>query len=200
MWRPVRWLPFAGSTDSISMMRLLSLALVAAVLVPAAAAQQKLGFVDSSVILAQMPEFQTAQQELERLTQQWQSEVTALSTEADEMADQYAAREILYTDEERVAQQELIAAKRTERDALRNRYFGPQGELFREQQTRLRPAQERLLAAIEVVATDGEYDFVFDRAGDYLFLFTRPRHNLTELVLEELGIGLGAAGLSGTSR
>ena len=41
------------------------------------------------------------------------------------------------------------------RDALRNRYFGPQGELFREQQTRLRPAQERLLAAIEVVATDG---------------------------------------------
>ena len=41
---------------------------------------------------------------------------------------------------------------------------------------------------------------MFDRSGDYLFLFTRPRHNLTDLVLEELGIGLGATGLSGSSR
>lgn len=180
-------------------MRLLVLALAAA-LVPTAAAQQKLGFVDSSTILTQMPEFQTAQQELDRLTQQWQGEVTALTTEADEMADQYAAREILYTDEERGQQQALIAAKRTERDALRMRYFGPEGELFREQQNRLRPAQERLLAAIEAVAADGEYDFVFDRSGDYLFLYTRPRHNLTDLVLEELGIGLGASGLPGSSR
>jgi outer membrane protein len=64
----------------------------------------------------------------------------------------------------------------------------------------MRPAQERLLAAIEVVAEEGDYDYIFDRAGEYLFLYTRPRNNVTDLVLEELGIGLGAAGLSGTSR
>lgn len=181
------------------MTRLL-VALLVAVAAPTALAQQKLGYVDSSEILAQMPEFQSAQQELDRLTQQWQGEVTALATEADRMADQFAAREILYTDDERTAQQALIEAKRSERDALRSRYFGPQGELFREQQARLRPAQERLLAAIEAVADDGEYDYVFDRSGDYVFLFTRSRYDLTPLVLEELGIGLGAAGAAGASR
>ncbi len=167
---------------------------------PAALAQQTIGFIDSSTILPQMPEFQSAQQELDRLTQQWQAEVQAVALEAEQMADRFAAREILYTDDEREAQLEAIEAKREERDALRSRYFGPQGELFREQQTQMRPAQERLLAAIEVVAEEGDYDYIFDRAGEYLFLYTRPRNNVTDLVLEELGIGLGAAGLSGTSR
>ena len=170
---------------------LTALALLA--LAAPAGAQQKVGFIDSEQVLPQMPEFQTAQQELDRLGSQWQAEVAALEREADAMADEFAAREILYTDDERRTQLGAIEAKRSERDALRTRYFGPEGELFREQQTRLRPAQERLLAAIDAVATDGEYDYVFDRSGDYLFLYTRPRHNLTELVKEELGIGVGVA-------
>ena len=179
-------------------MRLL-VALLVVLAAPAALAQQKIGYVDSSAILDQMPEYQSAQQELERLAQQWQGEVTALAAEADRMADQFAAREILYTDAERRVQLDAIQAKRAERDALRTRYFGPEGELFREQQTRFRPAQERLLAAVEAVADDGEFDYVFDRSGDYVFLYTRPRHNLTELVKEELGIGVGAS-TAGTGR
>ena len=171
------------------------LALALALLAPSvgAQAQQKVGFVDSEPILAQMPEFRTAQQELDRLVAQWQGEVDALAREAERMADDFAAREILYTDDERRVQAEAIDAKRAERDALRTRYFGPQGELFREQQARLRPAQERLLAAVEAVADAGDYDYVFDRSGDYLFLFARPRYNLTDLVIDELGLGAGAA-------
>lgn len=178
------------------------LALLAAALLAAApaAAQQTIGYIDSPAILERMPEFQTAQQELDRLTTQWQAEVAALDREADALADQFAAREILYTEAERTEALAAIEAKRNERDALRTRYFGPEGELFREQQSRLRPAQERLLAAIEVVAEDGGYDYVFDRAGDYVFLYTRPRHDLTDRVLEELGVGLGAAGTTGASR
>ena len=171
---------------------LTALALAAVGAAPASA-QQKIGFVDSEQILPQMPEFQTAQQELDRLAAQWQGEVAALQTEAEALADEFAAREILYTDDERRTQLAAIEAKRGEHDALRTRYFGPEGELFREQQSRLRPAQERLLAAIDAVAEDGEYDYVFDRSGDYLFLYTRPRYNLTELVTEELGIGVGVA-------
>ena len=181
-------------------MRALSLVLVAVTLAAGASAQQKIGYVDSERILGQMPEFQSAQQEVDRLAGVWQAEVAALGREAEQMADEFAAREILFTDEERARQLEAVEAKRTERDNLRTRYFGPQGELFREQQTRLRPAQERLLAAVETVATDGEFDYVFDRAGDYLFLYTRPRHDLTDLVLDELGVGVGAGGPSGLGR
>ncbi|MEM1114889.1 MAG: OmpH family outer membrane protein [Bacteroidota bacterium] len=162
-----------------------------------ASAQQKLGYIDSEAILNQMPEFQSVQQEIDRLVTQWEGEVAALRTEADQMADAFAAREILFTDDERERQRAALRAKRQEHDALRRRYFGPEGELFREQQTRLRPVQERLLAAVEAVAQDGEYDYVFDRSGDYVFLYTRPRHNLTDLVLDELGVRVGVGSSAG---
>ena len=179
-------------------MRALPLLAVLAVFaaVPAAA-QQKIGFVDSDVILERMPEYRTAQQEIDRLAAQWEVEVAGVRDEADQMADAFAAREILYTDEERARQVQALTAKRQEHDALRRRYFGPEGELFREQQTRLRPIQERLLVAIENVAEDGDYDYVFDRSGDYVFLFARSRNNLTDLVMDELGIGVGVAGQAG---
>ena len=162
-----------------------------------ATAQQKLGYIDSEAILEQMPEYRSVQQEIDRLVSQWEAEVDALRAEADQMADAFAAREILFTDEERERQVAALTAKRQEHDALRRRYFGPEGELFREQRTRLRPVQERLLAAVETVATDGEYDYVFDRSGDYVFLYTRPRNNLTDLVLDELGVRVGTAGSVG---
>ncbi len=175
---------------------LLAVALAALAAVPAAA-QQKVGFIDSDVILERMPEYRTATQEIDRLVSQWESEVDAVGAEAEEMSAEFAAREILYTDEERARALEALAAKRQEHDALRRRYFGPDGELFREQQTRLRPIQERLLVAVEAVAEADEYDYVFDRSGDYVFLFARPRFNLNDLVMDELGIGVGVAGQAG---
>lgn len=176
---------------------LVGLVLAALALAPAAAAQQRVGHVDSAVILEQMPEFQSAQQEVDRLGERYQAEVDAAAREADEADAEFAAREILYTDEERERALAALADRRQAVEALRRRYFGPEGELFREQQQLLRPAQERLLAAVEAVAGEGDYDYVFDRDGDYLFLFAEPDNNLTDRVLDELGVGVGAAGSPG---
>lgn len=173
-------------------MRALALVALVFAAAPFAAAQQKIGFIDSNRVLERLPDYQTVQQDIERTAQQWQAEVTTLDQEVETMETDYAARELLYTPEEAERRRGEITAKRQERDALRRRYFGPEGELFREQQNRLRPVQERVLAAVEAVATDGDYDYVFDRAGDFVFLYTRSRYDLTDLVLDELGVGVGA--------
>lgn len=173
-------------------MRTLALLALVVGLAPLAAAQQKIGFVDSNRILERLPDYQTVQQDVERLGQQWQAEVATLDAEVEGMERDFAARVLLYTADESERRRGEIEARRQERDALRRRYFGPEGELFREQQNRLRPVQERILAAVETIAAEGDYDFVFDRAGDFLFLYAQPRHDLTDLVMDELGIGVGA--------
>lgn len=178
-------------------MRTLAALAIVLALAPSALAQQRIGHIDSSVILDQMPEFQSAQQEVDRLGARYQSEVDEAARVADEAEAEFSAREILYTDEERERALAAVAERRQAVDALRRRYFGPDGELFREQQSLLRPAQERLLAAVEAVAADADYDYVFDRDGDYLFLFADPAGNLTDRVLDELGIGVGVAGQPG---
>ena len=183
------------------MVRALVLALLAAGLATSASAQQKLGFVDSDLVLQRLPEFKTVSQDLDRLASQWQRELERLDGEAEALRAEFGARELLYTDAERARKLKEISDKVVEREALRTRYFAPEnGELFREQQNRLRPVQERVLEAIEAVAQDGGYDFVFDRTGDLVFLYTQPRHDLTQLVLDELGVGVGINGSAGSSR
>ena len=169
------------------MMRFLSL--LAAVLLAAApaSAQQRIAHVDTEAVMQRLPEFQSAQQEVNRLTSQYQAEVDALIREAEALEQEYAARELLYTDQERETKQNEITAKRSEADALRRRYFGPQGELVRQQQSTLRPIQERVLDAVETVADEAGYDYVFDRAGEIVFLYAKSQHDLTERVLDSLG-------------
>ncbi len=153
-----------------------------------ALAQQKLGYVDSQAILQALPEYQSVRQEVDRMATTWQNELTAMTREIEGMERDYAARELLYTAEERTTRQGEIAARRTEMEQYRRRKFGPDGELFREEQTRMRPVQQRVLEAVETVAEELDYGFVFDRGGDIVFLYARPADNLTDRVLEELGV------------
>ena len=170
-------------------MRLAAFALLA-VCAAAAPAAQKVGYVDSEEILRQLTDYQTAQQEVDRLAQQWQSELTRMATEIEEAESDFAARELLYTDEERTGARQAIAQQRRERDLYRDKHFGPDGDLFREQQQRMRPVQERVLEAVETVAEEDGYEYVFDRAGEFLFLYAAPKHNLSDRVLDELGVAI----------
>lgn len=151
-------------------------------------AQQRIGYVDSEYILGRTPEYTTIQQQLDRMAQEWQQDLEERQDEVDEMFREYQARELLYTNEERQRKREEIMRLEEEVERLRMQYFGPEGDLFTQQERLMRPIQERVLAAIEEVATRENYDYVFDKGGDYLFMFAREQFDLSDEVLGELGI------------
>lgn len=151
-------------------------------------AQQKIGYVDSQYILEQMPEYATVQQKLDRLEQQWEQELKQMRQEIDKMFQEYQARELLYTEAERRRKREEIMREEEALRAFRRNHFGPEGELYRQQQQLMRPIQEKILEAIEEVAQREGYDYIFDKSGDFLFLFAREEHNISDLVLEELNV------------
>lgn len=153
-----------------------------------AVAQQKIAYVDSEYILEKIPEVATINQKIDRMAQDWQSELDTRRREIDEMFREYQSRELLYTNEERQRKRDAIVQAEEEVERLRVKYFGPEGDLFREQDQQMRPVQERVLAAIEAIATKDNYDYVFDVSGDFLFLYKRDQHDLSNQVLEELGI------------
>ncbi len=173
---------------AVSPRTFLAAAPLALLLAAPAALAQRVGYVDSQVILPQLPEFQSARQEVDRLAAGWQAELNAMDREVEALEQEFQARELLYTADERTQKAEEIQTRREEMALFRRRHFGPEGELFREEQQRMRPVQERVLVAVEAVAEEAGYDFVFDRGGDVVFLYARPALNLTDLVLLELGI------------
>ena len=170
-------------TKSGLMLAVLTLALC----IPAQA-QQRIAFIDSDEILNRIPEYATIQQQIDLLAAEWEEELEEKRGSVDEMFQEYQSRELLYTNEERRKKREEIMREEEEIERLRMRYFGPEGELFTEQDKLMRPLQERILEAVEEVATSEGYDYVFDRSGDYLFLYAREQNDIGEKVLEELGI------------
>ena len=153
-------------------------------------AQQKIGYVDSDYILNLVPEFATIQQNVDRQAQEWETEIENAQQRVDDMFREYQARELLYTNEERKRKRDEIVQAEEESERLRMRYFGPEGELFVQQDNLMRPLQERLMRAIEKVAAEEGYDYIFDKSGEFLFLFARDQYDLSDRVLEELGIDL----------
>lgn len=155
-----------------------------------AAAQQKIGYIDSEYVLNQLPEYATVQQKLDRLEEQWQTDIQEARSRVDTLQQEFEARELLYTEEERQRKRDAIQEARDRVQTLRQRYFGPDGELYARQKELMRPIQERVLAAVEEVATAEGYDYVFDRSGDFLFMFAREQHNVSDAVLREMGINV----------
>jgi outer membrane protein len=68
----------------------------------------------------------------------------------------------------------------------RNQKFGPNGELFQKQNEIMKPVQDKVFNAIQKVAADNGYDYILDKSGDALLLFSNDKYDLTDKVLAAL--------------
>jgi len=181
-----------GRCSAGSVQRLCRLAVIAtalcALLGAEAHAQQKIGYIDSQAILEELPEYASVEQKLDQLENEWRAEIEAQEEKVQALRDEYRAWELLYTDEERRQKRAAIQKARKQVDQLRQRYFGPDGQLYTRQQELMRPIQERILNATEEVATEEGYDYVLDKSEKVLFMYARDDHNLNSRVLRALGI------------
>lgn len=152
------------------------------------AQDQRIGFIDSDIIMQNMPEYSGIEQRLNLLSDNWQNDIREMESEIEELERDFEAREILFTDEVRQQRLTEIENLKQQRDRFVEDKFGPRGEYFRTQQDLLEPIQRQIFDALTRVATRNNYDFVFDRAQETRFLFTRQEWNLTERVMLEMGL------------
>jgi len=162
--------------------------LVAATVENTTAQEQKFGFIDSDVILENMPEYSGIEQRLELLSEGWRDEIREIEEEIENLEEDFEAREILFTDEVRQQRLNEIENLRQERDRLVEEKFGPEGEYFTTQESLLEPIQRQIFEALNEVARRQGFDFVFDRAQETRYLFVREEWNLTEDVMLEMGM------------
>ena len=150
---------------------------------------QKFGWVDSEFIMAKMPEYAKAQQELNLLSDTWQKEIEAQQKDLDKLHRNYQNEEVVLTEAMKKKRQDEILLKEQELKAYRNKQFGYEGQLFKKRQELNKPVQDKVFEAVEKVAKKKTLAVVFDKSGDLTMLYTNPAHDYTEFVLEELGLG-----------
>jgi outer membrane protein len=158
-----------------------------------AAQDQKIGYVNTDQILAQMSEYQGIQEQLSTLSSEWNIQLEKMEQEIEQLKEDFEAKEILYTEELKKKKQQEIQNKVQQRQRYLDEKFGAEGEYFQKQKELLKPIQRKVFEAINKVANEQDFDFVFDRAQNSSMLFGEQDWNLNEEVLQELGITLNEA-------
>ena len=80
-----------------------------------------------------------------------------------------------------------MVAKEKEVTELRQKYFGPEGELGKKRNSLLKPIQDDIYNAVKKVAQERGLQAVFDRASASDIIFASPQIDISNDVLSKLG-------------
>jgi outer membrane protein len=148
---------------------------------------QKYAFVDSEYIRNNIPAFTAAQEQLDKLSKQWEKEVADGYANVEQMYKSYQNESVLLSQDMKTKREEAIIAKEKEMKTLQNKYFGMEGDLFKKREELVKPIQDEILKAIKEIAVDGSYAVIFDTASGGNILFANPKFDISDQVLEKLG-------------
>lgn len=168
-------------------MKKLFIVLIAVIGSCTAAMAQKFALVDMEYVLSNIAAYEVANNQLEQLSQRWQKEVENVSREAETMYGNYKSQMPFLTDDQKKKQEEAIVAKEKEAVELRNKYFGPEGELYKKRQSLMKPIQDEVYEAVKKVSEEKGYMCIFDRASSADIIFASPRIDISNDVLSKLG-------------
>lgn len=164
---------------------ILSTVLFAVCIITASA--QRFALIDMEYILKQIPAYEQANQQLEALSKQYQSEIETKAAEAKKLYEDYQKKADTMNASQKTAQEEAIVAKEKEAAELRKTYFGPEGTVMKKRQELITPIQDAIYNAVKEVATQKGYDVVLDRASAQSMIFASPRIDISNEILSKLG-------------
>ncbi|MCF0179421.1 MAG: OmpH family outer membrane protein [Bacteroidales bacterium] len=148
---------------------------------------QKYALIDMDYILKQIPQYEMANEQLEQMSQRWQKEVENLGKEAETMYKQYQSDMVFLSAEQKTKREEEILKKEKETDDLRNKYFGPEGELYKKRDALVGHIQDDIYNAVKEIAEKNNYAMVIDRGSAESIIFASPKIDISKEVLSKLG-------------
>lgn len=161
--------------------------LIAIVGLAIAANAQKFAFIDTEYIMANIPAYMAAQNQLDQLSSQYQKELESMHAEIEQMYKDFQAESVLLSEDMKRKREDVIITKEKDYKTLQRKYFGPSGDLFKKRQGLVKPIQDDIFNAVQEISNDGSYAVIFDKAGGTTLFFTNPKFDLSDQVLQKLG-------------
>lgn len=149
---------------------------------------QRYAIIDTKYILDKMPDYKSAQKNLDDIAGGWQKEIEKMETELSRMYKDFDAEQVMLSEELRKKRQDqLFVKEKAVRDLQRQR-FGFEGDLFQKRQQLMKPVQDKVYNAVQKLAVQRGYDFILDKSEGITVIFADPKLEKSEDVLRELGV------------
>lgn len=146
----------------------------------------RIGYIDMDYILENVSEYNQAAAELETKVQKWKVEIEAELKAVEQMKKDLNNERVLLTKELIEEREEDILFKEKEILEYQQKRFGPNGDLFLQKKRLVQPVQDQVFVAVQEVAKNKKYDFVFDRSADLIMLYSADRHDISDQVLQKI--------------
>jgi outer membrane protein len=153
---------------------------VFAVALSFAASAQRIAYVDVTAVLESLPDYQKAQEQLDKVATQWRQEIAQEQDKVKGMYSKYQAEQVLLSEEMKKQREEEIMNKEKDVREMQRTKFGPEGALFKKREELVKPIQDKVYAAIEKFAQDKGFEYIFDKGSASGMLYADKRNDKTE--------------------
>ncbi len=148
---------------------------------------QKFALIDMEYILKNISSYETAQEQLEVVSKKWQGEVEKQQQEVKKLYQSYQSDMAFLSAEQKTKRENAIVEKEKALQELNRKYFGPEGELFKQRQSLIKPIQDDIYNAVKELSEAKGYQLIIDRASAESVIFASPRIDISNEVLQKLG-------------
>ena len=149
------------------------------------AAELRIGFVNSEMILQEYVAVQQAMETFNRDVEGWQQEMERKTDELEELQQEIDHQSLMLSAERRRERELEYQRQLAEYEKLKETIWAPDGLIEQRNEELLRPIVNRIQAVLEEIAADEGYDLIFD-AADSNILYGDPDFDLTSRVLDVL--------------
>jgi outer membrane protein len=149
-------------------------------------AQSKIGWINSKAIMEKLPEAQDAQKQIDNLVTEWQNELAKMQNDWQKKYQEYDKKKLILTDQLRAESEKELQDLDKKIADFRSKKFGQNGELFTKQNELMKPIQNKIFKVLQEIAQEDEYDYIFDKSGDILLMYTNDKYDLTDEVYKRM--------------
>ncbi len=144
--------------------------------------QNKFGYIDSQELLLLMPERKTAEEEVQTFAKSLESQLQAMTAEYQQSVQEYQANEATYTD---LVKQDKVTEITGLEQRIQSFQQNAQQALQSKEQELLEPILQKARKAIEDVASEGDYTYIFDKSVGSI-LYVKESENILDKVKKKL--------------
>ncbi len=147
---------------------------------------QSFGYINTETILKAVPEYATAQQQIQRVKAQYDAEIEGELKKVEQLYNTYQAQKANLSQSERsLRENEIIPQERAVKE-LQKKYFGQEGVMAAKSKEIMEPIMTKLKSAIEKVAQTEGFIIIFDIATVQGVVYNNPANDMSQKVIKLL--------------
>ena len=167
---------------------ILSIVLLLTVTFVSAQKYQRIAYIDMEYILENVPAYTEAQNSLNAKVEKWRNRLDKDTRNIEVLKTDLTNEKAILTKDLIDEREEDITIKHESLRRLESLYFGPKGDMYNLRKQLIKPIQDQVFNAVQTIAARKKYDFVFDKSGELVMLYSNKKHDISELIVKIINI------------